>query len=192
MALIKAIFALIFLLSFHSLYGADLMALHEYDSSLAWGHRVDQLIEDLLKEAIRFLKPVQGPVTSGFGLRRHPILGISRHHNGVDIACGVGSEVRAVLPGRVVSAGRAGGYGNLIGIRHDGEITESRYGHLSRILVSSGRKVRAGDLIGFSGMTGLATGPHLHFELFRQGLPVDPERFLKGRAGLSSSHYSHQ
>ncbi len=151
---------------------------YEYDSTLAWKSRLDQLLDEVMERVTRFLKPVDGVISSRFGERRHPVLGTVRHHDGIDIACAIGSEVRAALPGKVISAGWAGGYGNLIKIRHKGEITESRYGHLSKLLVPVGQMVKTGDLIGLSGKTGLATGPHLHFELFRRGLLVDPEYFL--------------
>ncbi|QQR81257.1 MAG: M23 family metallopeptidase [Deltaproteobacteria bacterium] len=151
---------------------------YEYDSTLAWKSQLDQLLDEVVERVTRFLKPVNGAISSHFGERLHPVLGRVRHHDGVDIACASGSEVRAVLPGQVILAGWSGGYGNLIKIRHKGEITESRYGHLSKLLVSSGQMVKTGELIGFSGKTGLATGPHLHFELFRKSLLIDPERFL--------------
>lgn len=161
-----------------SLRAEDPAAIYEYDSSLSWASQMERIIDEVLGQVMRFLKPVEGRISSGFGSRRHPILGAMRHHQGIDIACAVGSEVRAVLPGKIERAGTAGGYGNLVSIRHTGEISQSRYGHLSRILVKPGEKVLKGQLIGLSGMSGLATGPHLHFELFREGRPVDPEKVL--------------
>lgn len=152
---------------------------YEYDSTLAWKSRLDQLLDEVMERVTRFLKPVNGHISSHFGERFHPVLGKVRHHNGVDIACASGSEVRAVLPGKVIWAGWSGGYGNLIKIRHTGEITESRYGHLSQLLVSSGQSIKSGDLIGLSGKTGLATGPHLHFELFQKGFLIDPEKIMR-------------
>lgn len=159
-------------------HGEISFAPYEYDSTLAWKSQLDQLLDEVVERVTRFLKPVNGRISSHFGDRLHPILGRVRHHDGVDIACASGSEVRAVLSGKVILAGWSGGYGNLIKIRHKGELTESRYGHLSKILVSSGQRVKTGELIGLSGQTGLATGPHLHFELFRNGLLIDPERFI--------------
>ncbi len=180
MKLYRFAFAFVLLMIFHPLAsGAESpMALYEYDSSLAWGHRLNQLVGDILQTVMKFLKPVDGRISSHFGTRKHPLLGVARHHDGVDIACRSGSEVRAVLPGKIIRAGRAGGYGNLIGIAHTGDFSESRYGHLSTVLVKSGQVVRAGDLIGYSGNTGLSTGPHLHFELFQEGRLVNPEAFL--------------
>ncbi len=151
---------------------------YEYDSTLAWKSRLDQLLDEVMERVTRYLKPVDGVISSHFGQRRHPILGTVRHHNGIDIACAIGSEVRAALPGKVIMASWSGGYGNLIKISHKGEITESRYGHLSKLLVSAGQMVKTGELVGLSGQTGLATGPHLHFELFRDGFLINPERFL--------------
>lgn len=153
--------------------------IYEYDSTLSWVSQMEKIIDEVVGQVVRFLKPVQGRISSHFGMRKHPILGVERHHEGIDIACAVGSEVRAVLPGTVDRAGKAGGYGNLVSIHHEGDISESRYGHLSQISVKPGDKVSKGQLIGFSGMSGLATGPHLHFELYRGGHPVDPERLLE-------------
>ena len=171
------------------LYCLDVMALHQYDSSLAWSHRFDRVIGETLNRVTRFLRPVNGRITSGFGVRKHPILGMFRHHLGIDIACATGSEVRSVLPGTVLSAGWSKGYGNLIVIRHDGDLSASRYGHLSKILIRSGMKVDAGQLIGLSGQTGLATGPHLHFELYRHNNPIDPEQYFQNQPATASGDH---
>ena len=105
-------------------------------------------------------------ITSGFSLSRfHPILGLFRKHEGIDYAAAAGSPVEAAGDGVVAVAGRSGGYGNLIEIRHrDGIVT--RYGHLSSIGmgIRPGTRVSQGEQIGRVGMTGLATGPHLHYE----------------------------
>ena len=123
-------------------------------------------------------------ITSGFSLARlHPILGLFRRHEGVDYAAAAGSPVEAAGDGVVTVAGRAGGYGNLVEIRHrDGIVT--RYGHLSSIGlgIRPGVRVRQGEQIGRVGMTGLATGPHLHYEFRVNGVARDP-RSIKSTPG---------
>jgi murein DD-endopeptidase MepM/ murein hydrolase activator NlpD len=117
--------------------------------------------------------PVNGRVTSGFGSRFHPILGYVRMHAGLDLAAGYGSPIVAAADGRVASAGWSGGYGNLVRIAHAGGI-QTMYGHMSRIVARSGEIVRQGQLIGYVGSTGLSTGPHLHYEVLKNGRPVNP------------------
>lgn len=119
--------------------------------------------------------PVFGRITSAFGKRLHPILGFVRPHRGIDIGAPSGTPITVVAPGRVVTAGWGGGYGNLVRIRHaDGLV--SSYAHMSAISVSVGSEVTVGQTIGRVGWTGLATGPHLHFELSRNGVALDPTR----------------
>ncbi len=117
--------------------------------------------------------PVNGRVTSGFGKRFHPILGYRRMHAGLDLAAGYGSPIVAAADGRVLSAGWAGGYGQMVRIAHAGSI-QTMYGHMSRIVARSGSMVRQGQLIGYVGSTGLSTGPHLHYEVLKNGRPVNP------------------
>jgi murein DD-endopeptidase MepM/ murein hydrolase activator NlpD len=117
--------------------------------------------------------PVQGRVTSGFGNRFHPILGYERFHAGLDLAAAVGTPIVAAADGRVVSAGWAGGYGRAVEIQHVGGL-ETRYGHMSRIAAFPGEMVQRGAVIGYVGSTGLSTGPHLHFEVLRNGRPINP------------------
>ncbi len=119
--------------------------------------------------------PARGPLTSGFGLRRHPLFGIVRAHHGVDIAAPWGAPVQAAAPGTVVYAGWFGGYGKLVVVDHGGGLA-TLYGHLSSIAVSAGQRVRRGDVVGRVGSTGYSTGPHLHFEIRVNGRPVDPLR----------------
>ena len=118
-------------------------------------------------------RPVNGGITSGFGMRRHPILGYARMHAGLDFKAGYGAPIYAVSDGTVVLAGRKGGYGNFVQINHGGGLG-SGYGHMSRFAVSSGSRVRRGQIIGYVGSTGLSTGPHLHYELYRGGRAVNP------------------
>ena len=120
--------------------------------------------------------PVGAPITSGFGMRFHPILNYARLHAGVDFGAPCGTPVRAAASGDVVRAGWAGGYGNQIVVAHDGPVATS-YSHLSSIAVSGGH-VQRGQLIGHVGTTGLSTGCHLHFEARVNGSPVDPRRYF--------------
>jgi murein DD-endopeptidase MepM/ murein hydrolase activator NlpD len=116
---------------------------------------------------------VGGHITSGFGMRRHPILGYSRLHAGIDFGAAYGSPIYAVSDGTVAFAGWHGGHGNFVKLEHGGGFGTG-YGHMSRIAVSPGSRVRAGQVIGYVGSTGLSTGPHLHYELYKGGVPVDP------------------
>jgi murein DD-endopeptidase MepM/ murein hydrolase activator NlpD len=119
------------------------------------------------------LAPVPGAISSRFGMRRHPILGFFRRHAGMDFRASYGTPIVAVTDGVVSSAGRAGGCGNAVRINHDGGIA-TRYCHMSRMAVSAGQGVRRGQVIGYVGSTGLSTGPHLHYEMYRNGRAVDP------------------
>lgn len=131
--------------------------------------------------------PVNGRVSSSFGMRMHPILGYYRMHKGIDIACPYGSPVYAVVDGVVNWAGYKGGYGNFIGISGQGGVSTG-YGHLSRVAVRSGQRVARGTLVGYSGNSGLSTGPHLHFEVTRGGMNVNPRGFsFASMATLSGS-----
>jgi murein DD-endopeptidase MepM/ murein hydrolase activator NlpD len=117
--------------------------------------------------------PVAGRITSTFGMRRHPILGFVRRHAGVDYGAHYGSPIYAVADGLVSFAGRHGGHGNFVRLDHGGG-NGTGYGHMSRIAVHSGARVQAGQVIGYVGSTGLSTGPHLHFEAYQNGRPINP------------------
>ncbi|WP_420853326.1 peptidoglycan DD-metalloendopeptidase family protein [Sphingobium estronivorans] len=117
--------------------------------------------------------PVAGRMSSGFGMRRHPILGYTRMHAGVDFAAPYGSPIYAVTDGVVSYAGRHGGHGNYVRLDH-GHGLATGYAHMSRIAASPGQRVRQGQVIGYVGSTGLSTGPHLHYELYRSGRVVNP------------------
>ena len=112
-------------------------------------------------------------VSSGFGMRRHPIARKWRAHNGIDYAAPTGTRVRAVADGVVHFAGVKGGYGKVVMLRHQGRVT-TLYAHLSRIAVRRGERVSQSDTIGFVGRTGWATGPHLHYEFHLAGKPRNP------------------
>ena len=113
-------------------------------------------------------------VTSGFGWRTHPILGGWRAHSGVDLAAPYGSPVVATADGVVNQANWRGGYGLFVAVQSGG--METRYGHMSRLNVTAGQRVRQGDVIGYVGSTGRSTGPHLHYEVRVNGQAVDPMR----------------
>jgi murein DD-endopeptidase MepM/ murein hydrolase activator NlpD len=118
--------------------------------------------------------PVAGAhQTSGYGMRFHPILGYNRFHRGIDFGAPYGSPIHAVTDGIISFAGRSGGYGNHVAINHSGGLGTS-YSHMSRIIVSPGARVTQGQVIGYVGSTGLSTGPHLHFETYRNGQLVSP------------------
>jgi murein DD-endopeptidase MepM/ murein hydrolase activator NlpD len=119
------------------------------------------------------MMPANGPVTSYFGYRYHPILHFTRFHAGLDIGAGWGSPIVAAADGQVIGAGWSGGYGREVQIAHGGGIV-SLYGHMSEIVAQPGSFVRAGQVIGYVGSSGLSTGPHLHFEVRQGGQPVNP------------------
>jgi murein DD-endopeptidase MepM/ murein hydrolase activator NlpD len=121
-------------------------------------------------------------ISSNFArLRYHPLLGLSRRHEGTDYAAAPGTPVMAAGDGVVLRVGRAGGYGNLIELRHLNGIT-TRYGHLRGFArnIRSGARVQQGQVIGYVGSTGLATGPHLHYEFRMNGVPKDSRRVNLG------------
>lgn len=128
--------------------------------------------------------PVSGVnLSSGFGMRVHPVLGGRRAHNGVDFAAPTGTPIYATADGVVSRAEWFGGYGLYVALEHGGEI-QTRYGHMSRINVQAGQQVRKGDVIGFVGSTGRSTGPHLHYEVRIAGTPVNPIPFMQNE-GIS-------
>ena len=111
--------------------------------------------------------------TSGFGWRMHPLLGYSRMHQGTDYGAAYGTPIRAVTDGVVNFAGWHGGHGNMVKLTHAGGLGTG-YAHMSRIAVAPGARVVQGQVIGYVGSTGLSTGAHLHFEVYRNGVPVEP------------------
>ncbi len=124
--------------------------------------------------------PVRGWFSDGFGWRVDPLTGRREFHQGLDIVASPGAVVRAPADGVVTRAGRVVGYGNAVDLFH-GYGYATRYGHLSEILVQPGQRVRRGDPLGRVGSTGRSTGPHLHYEVFRHGRPVNPWLYLQGR-----------
>jgi len=139
------------------------------------------------RSARRFLMktPINGArLSSGFGMRRHPILGYSRMHRGTDFAAPTGTEILAAGDGTVVRAGPYGSYGNYVRVRHANGY-ETAYAHLSRFArgLRPGMRVRQGQVIGYVGTTGRSTGPHLHYEVLRRGQQINPMtlRLANGR-----------
>ncbi|MFG2054365.1 M23 family metallopeptidase [Micromonospora sp. NPDC048930] len=129
----------------------------------------------------RLGRPLAGRLTSRFGVRLDPYYHVWQLHPGVDLAAPTGTPIVAAADGRVTRAGWYGGYGNYTCIDHgrtDGQRLSTCYGHQSRLLVSPGQRVRAGQVIGLVGSTGASTGPHLHFEVRLGGRPVDPLSWL--------------
>ncbi len=121
-------------------------------------------------------------MSSNYGMRTHPVLGGLRGHKGIDMAAPSGTPIYATADGLVSKAEWFSSYGNFIAIGHGNEL-ETRFGHLSRIAVSAGQRVRKGDLIGYVGSTGRSTGPHLHYEVRVAGLAVDPTPFMNESGG---------
>ena len=121
--------------------------------------------------------PVKGWITSGFGKRISPFTGQMSVHEGVDIGAPYNTPVQSPAAGRVVVTGFDPRMGNLVAIDH-GYGMETQYGHMAKVLVKSGQKVRRGDVIGLVGSTGLSTGPHLHYHIKSNSHPVDPQRYI--------------
>ncbi|NEX93025.1 M23 family metallopeptidase [Caulobacter sp. 17J65-9] len=143
------------------------------------GSSTPQYFDETGKNIRGFLlrTPVDGArMSSGFGMRRHPILGYAKMHQGIDFAAGTGTPILAAGDGVVVEARRWGGYGNWVRIRHSGG-WETGYAHMSRFGagIKAGTRVRQGQLIGYVGTTGRSTGPHLHHEVWFQGKRVNPK-----------------
>lgn len=157
-------------------------SLDELDSALS---RLETVRETAL--ALPYGNPAPGQgITSRFGNRPDPFLGRLAFHGGIDFQAETGLPVKATGAGKVITAGPAAGYGNLVEIDHGQGIT-TRFGHMSRILVHEGQTIVTGQTIGRAGATGRATGPHVHYEVRRNGEPVNPIHFLN--AGLKLTTY---
>ena len=140
---------------------------------------VPKIVEKGTKIPPSFVKPISGGrLSSTFGRRKAPTRGASTYHKGIDWSVPRGTAVYASSGGTVTKAGWGGGYGYVVYIRHpDG--AETRYAHLSKVLVSAGQTVKQGQKIALSGNTGISTGPHLHFELYFNGSVVNPLKYLE-------------
>jgi murein DD-endopeptidase MepM/ murein hydrolase activator NlpD len=126
----------------------------------------------------QLLWPVSGPITSPFGMRMHPVYGRPILHAGIDIAAAQGTTIAAAAEGRVIVAGYQGDCGKMVALAHSGGLS-TIYCHMSQIFVGVGQDVQRGQAIGAVGMTGDATGPHVHFQVMQDGHPVDPMSFLR-------------
>jgi len=124
------------------------------------------------------LWPVEGPVTGSFGERTDPFNGEGAFHSGVDISATFGQPVIAPADGIVTFADQMGGYGRAVEIDHGRGIT-TRYGHLANFAVTCGQRVQRGDIIGYVGLSGRSTGPHLHYEVRIHETPVNPYKYLR-------------
>ncbi len=190
------------LLSFTSTPGSNLLG--EVDnilSGISGELRVqEQSYSQILKKyeynraffaALPALKPMSGRYASNkFGMRMHPVLGVMRRHQGVDIVGDVGTEVAASGDGVVAMAGHSGGgYGNVVVINH-GYGYQTLYAHLSKVLVRPGKRVKRGDVIARSGKSGLVSGPHLHYEVRHNGVSRNPTDFFFD--DLAASEYRKQ
>ena len=151
---------------------------------------LDQALDKLEKIKIEVAKlPIANPapgraVSSTFGIRKDPLLGTPALHSGMDFRAPLGSDARVTAAGTVIKAGWNGGYGRMIEVDHGDGLT-TRYAHLSKIMVTEGQKLNAGDIVGLVGTSGRSTGPHLHYEVREEGTAVDPLRFLKAGKRVS-------
>lgn len=172
----------------------------QYAGDLGSQEEESKEIEQIIAEAQQYqgeLDEVPGTMISpldplimgsGFGPRQHPILGYVRAHNGIDLSGQSGALIRATAAGEVIMAGPNGGYGNVVVIDH-GDLISTVYAHQSSISVSLGERVQGGDIIGAVGSTGLSTGPHLHFEVRFNGVPIDPAPYLTGQSLIRGADY---
>ncbi|MBX7149738.1 peptidoglycan DD-metalloendopeptidase family protein [bacterium] len=142
-----------------------------------------QEIYEINQDKIRFFQstpnsmPVNGWITSGFGFRKSPVSSIFKMHYGIDVASPIGTGIQASADGKVLVAEYEGGYGNKVVLEHDYGIT-TVYGHASKLYVKAGDKVKKGDVIAAVGSTGSSTGPHVHYEVYVDGIPTDPLNYI--------------
>jgi len=153
-----------------------------------YNEKGQSLRKTVLRSPLQFAR-----VTSYFGMRFHPIYRVWRPHHGVDYGAPTGTPVSCIADGTVTFAGWRGGYGRLVEVKHQAGLV-SRYGHLSGFGpgVRTGRRLRQGQTIGYVGMTGDATGPHLHFEIRKNGKPVNPLKVIPPRAEPVPKRYFAQ
>ena len=142
------------------------------------------------KVSIPSRMPVEGVnLTSGYGMRWHPVVGGRRAHKGVDLAGPIGTPIHASADGVVSKAEWFSSYGLYVSLEHGGDI-QTRYGHMSRLNVAAGQRVRKGDVIGFIGSTGRSTGPHLHYEVRIAGEAVNPIPYMQQDEVRVAAHTS--
>jgi murein DD-endopeptidase MepM/ murein hydrolase activator NlpD len=136
---------------------------------------------EALMNATPSIWPIHGWLSAGYGMRRDPFTGGRDFHPGLDISADKGTPIFATAAGRVELAARTGDYGNLVVVDH-GYGLVTRYGHLSKFAVWPGRKVKRGDVLGYVGSTGRATGPHLHYEVLSDGKLINPLQLLTSKS----------
>jgi murein DD-endopeptidase MepM/ murein hydrolase activator NlpD len=130
--------------------------------------------------------PIEGfTLTSSFGMRVHPVTGGLRGHKGLDLAASIGTPIYATADGIISKAAWFGGYGLFVSIEHGGDL-QTRYGHMSRLNVADGQRVKKGEIIGFVGSTGRSTGPHLHYEVRVKGEAVNPIPYMQNAVVASA------
>jgi len=147
---------------------------------------VEEIKKYLAKEQNVFFSspsgwPAAGKISSTFGMREHPRFGGRKMHTGIDITMPTGTPLHATADGVVSFAARSGGNGNIVSIEHGHGLT-SVYAHASKINVKAGQAVKRGDIIAYSGSTGISTGPHLHYEVWRNGQSINPAPFLESKS----------
>ncbi len=125
--------------------------------------------------------PVSGRISSPYGYREHPKTGLREFHSGMDIATDPGTPVKATADGIVSFAGWSGGSGNLVALEH-GDGFSTYYAHNRLVVVKAGQKVKRGDILSYVGSTGNSTGPHLHYEVWKEGKSLNPSAYLEGRS----------
>ena len=159
----------------------DLNTLIRRANLLAWSFR--EAAESLSShtdrlEATPSIMPTSGWLSSAFSsMRTHPVLHVARPHEGIDVTAPAGTPIEAPATGTVVKAGWENGYGNMVEVDHGYGIV-TLYAHASRLVVQRGQRVQRGQVIGFVGRSGLAVGPHLHYEVHVNGHPVNPLRYI--------------
>jgi murein DD-endopeptidase MepM/ murein hydrolase activator NlpD len=145
--------------------------------------RTDVTRQTQLANATPSIWPALGWLTSAYGARTDPFSGLSAHHLGLDIAADKGQPVFVTANGTVKSAEWSGDYGNMVVVEHESGLT-TRYAHMSKIAVVPGTQVTRGDVLGYVGATGRASGPHLHYEIWANGRPLNPLQLLVGKPAL--------
>ncbi len=146
--------------------------------AISYKHEQDRERMLRMLESIPSIWPASGALSSGFGMRIHPIYGYEKYHSGIDISALYGSPIYSTAYGRVTYAGYYSGYGNTVMVDH-GNGMQTLYGHCSSIDVQEGQMVRKGQIVARIGSTGLSTGPHVHYEVQLAGAPTDPEPYLE-------------
>ena len=178
--------------SISRLYGVSVDKIRTLNNLSGNGLRKDQTlkieVEDLSEAGLqrfikarkrksRFMWPLEGRLTDRYGWRIHPLTRKKNFHKGIDIAAPKGAKIAAADDGKVIFAGKSGGYGNLVVVKHASGY-ETRYAHCSRVNVKVGERVKVGDTVAEVGSTGMSTGFHLHFEIRKNGKIIDPHEYL--------------